>query len=495
MFSSKNMSKRFEHLDFDERSIALFRIFLGISILYSLIIIKFPYTVEFWGKDRLIPTELMHEMNGKAAFSIFDYIQNNCFAYCWITSTIILALLYTFGIYTRITSILLLFFFFNLLQAYSKYNNGFDKYTFHMLFWSCFLPLNNYFSIQKNINRKKANQLISFILIVQICFIYFSTGIVKYGEAWKQGYAVKILASDMWYSGKIAPFFANNEFLYTILTYATLFFEITFPIFILINYKDNILRYIGIIFLIGFHISIFFINDVGNFSITGIAVAFLLLPSSFWKSLNISLYTSKEHIYTKQIQTTFIFATIFILYVIIQKNLLFISNTYHLSYIERENNTINKILRKIDIPIFVKNSFQFQYWKMFAPNPSAKCGWLSIEYKADDGFYYDLFTNNIISPTEHKLSFIPKGQERFLLANARVFKLQDVYYSRVFLKYWFLKQLEKRNIPKSDYHRYYLAEYRADFPRNSEYMNPIEKELYTYKAIENLDIRLPKKKK
>ena len=258
MFSMHSISKKTDHLNLDERSISIFRIFLGISILYSLIIIKFPYTIEFWGKDRLIPIEIMQAMNGKDAFSIFDYIQNDSFAYFWMISSIILSILYTLGIQTRIVSVLLLFFFFNILQAYARYNNGFDKYTFQMLTWSCFLPLNNYFSLQKIINRKKVNQLISFIIIIQICFIYFSTGIVKYGDAWKQGYAVKILASEMWYPGKFASFFTNNEFLYTILTYATLFFEITFPIFILVNYKNNILRYVGIIFLLGFHISIFF---------------------------------------------------------------------------------------------------------------------------------------------------------------------------------------------------------------------------------------------
>ncbi|QQR97124.1 MAG: HTTM domain-containing protein [Sphingobacteriales bacterium] len=488
-----SISKKTDHLNLDERSISIFRIFLGISILYSLIIIKFPYTIEFWGKDRLIPIEIMQAMNGKDAFSIFDYIQNDSFAYFWMISSIILSILYTLGIQTRIVSVLLLFFFFNILQAYARYNNGFDKYTFQMLTWSCFLPLNNYFSLQKIINRKKVNQLISFIIIIQICFIYFSTGIVKYGDAWKQGYAVKILASEMWYPGKFASFFTNNEFLYTILTYATLFFEITFPIFILVNYKNNILRYVGIIFLLGFHISIFFISDVGNFSITGVAVALLLLPNSFWKKINIKLKESSERIFSKSTQYIFIVCTAFVLYTFVQKNLLFISNTYHLY--DRNSSAINRFLQKIDVPQIAENSFQFQYWKMFAPNPASRCGWLSIEYEGDDGLFYDLFTNNIISRTEHKVSFIPKRQERYLLSYARMFKLQDIYYSRVFLKYWFFRQLEKRNIPKSDYHRYYLAEYRAEFSKNSTIMNPIEKELYTYKAIENLDISLPKKKK
>lgn len=101
------------HLDLDERSVALFRIILGISILYSLIFIKFSYTTEFWSEHRLIPINIMQEMNGKDTFSIFDYIQNDIFAYSWIITTIFLLIFYTVEFQSKIVSFLLLFFFFN----------------------------------------------------------------------------------------------------------------------------------------------------------------------------------------------------------------------------------------------------------------------------------------------------------------------------------------------------------------------------------------------
>lgn len=493
MFSIQSIKNYLHHINFDERSVSLFRIVLGISILYSLVIIKLPYTVEFWGKDRLIPIELMQAMNGKDAFSIFDFIQKNTFAHIWIWVTILLAIFYTIGMHTRIVSVVLLFFFFNLLQAYARYNNGFDKYTFHMLTWSCFLPLSNYFSLQKNSRRNKINLLVTCILITQICFIYFSTGIVKYGDAWKHGYAVKILASEMWYPRALASIFNSHATIYTFFTYATLVFEVAFPILILVHYKNNLLRYIAILFLLGFHISIFFISDVGNFSITGVAVAVLLLPSTFWDKLEIPLVPSNILQYNKYTNYIFVFLTSFVMYTLIQKNLLFISNTYNLY--DNERSIFNKFLRKMDIPLLVENSFQFQNWKMFAPNPASRCGWLSIEYKGGDGLLYDFFTDEIVSNTEHKVRYVPKGQERYLMSYARMFKLQDIYYSRVFLKHWFFKQLKEKKIPPSAYSNYFLAEYKAEFPKGSTEMNPVEKELYTYEAIQNLDITLPKKSK
>jgi hypothetical protein len=113
MFNLSLIKEKIAHLDLDERSVALFRIILGISILYSLIFIKFSYTTEFWGEHRLIPINIMQEMNGKDAFSIFDYIQNDIFAYSWIITTIFLLIFYTVEFQFKIVSFLLLFFFFN----------------------------------------------------------------------------------------------------------------------------------------------------------------------------------------------------------------------------------------------------------------------------------------------------------------------------------------------------------------------------------------------
>jgi hypothetical protein len=113
MFNLSLIKEKMAHLDLDERSVALFRIILGISILYSLIFIKFSYTTEFWSEHRLIPINIMQEMNGKDTFSIFDYIQNDIFAYSWIITTIFLLIFYTVEFQSKIVSFLLLFFFFN----------------------------------------------------------------------------------------------------------------------------------------------------------------------------------------------------------------------------------------------------------------------------------------------------------------------------------------------------------------------------------------------
>ncbi|HNE50460.1 MAG TPA: HTTM domain-containing protein [Chitinophagales bacterium] len=486
------IQSKIEFLRLDERSVSLFRILLGISMLYSLIILKFPYTIQIWGEHPIIPVALMKKMNGAGAFSIFDWIRNDTFAYFWMLTAILLAFLYTIGFYTKWISFLLLFFFFNLLQAYARYNAGFDKYTFQLLTWSCFLPLSNFFAVKANPTKYKTQLWVSIILITQIACIYCATGFAKTGEAWKQGYAIKIMASDIWMNSSMAELFRNNAFIYTPLTYLTLIAEVAFPIFLFVPVKKDLFRYFAVVFLLVFHISILLITDVGNFSYTGIAAAGLLLPASFWEYFNIKhgiKYVQKK--YSNRIRYLIFSGTALVLFTFIQKNLLFLATLQ--SHKNMQPTILYKAMKSIDIPRIAENSFQDQFWKMFAPEPSNQGGWISIEYIGDDGILYDLFSNTPISLTQHTLNFNPHGMEKILLSYGRMFKYKDKWFTAVFLKNWYFYQLKIRNIAPEKYKNYFLAEYNSNVVDAGNTITPITKQLYSSKAIEDLKIDIPKK--
>ncbi len=130
-------------------SLALFRILLGISLLYNLCLVKLPYATAFYGSDPMIPAPLFRAMNGNTAFSVFDWVRNDIFAYIFIGIGIVSSLLLTIGFRTRYAAIVSLFVYWNLLQASAKFVFGFDFYTFQLLFWACFLPLDGAFALQK----------------------------------------------------------------------------------------------------------------------------------------------------------------------------------------------------------------------------------------------------------------------------------------------------------------------------------------------------------
>lgn len=475
--------KSIEYLRLDERSVAIFRIVLGISILYSLIILKLPYTVEFWGEHTIIPINILQKANGIGSWSIFDYVRKDGFAYFWMSVSIVLAVLFTIGWQTKIVSFLLLFFFFNILQAYTRYNTGFDKYTFQLLTWACFLPLSNFFSIKNNTQKIKTPLWVSVIVIVQIAMVYFITGLAKTGDAWKNGYAVQVLTSDLWMRYTTAEIFRDNAWLYMPLTYATLLLDYLFPFFLFIKFKNNVLRYFAIIYLLGFHISIFSLVDVANFSITGVAAAMIIIPSSFWEKLKIQQGFKFYSTIKSNSQKMMIYGfTIFVLYTIVQKNLLFYTRLD--VYKTKHESIAYKFFNAINIPTVVQNSFQFQYWKMYAPSPASEGGWLSIEYKGEDGFLYDYFTKGLLSNTEHKISFRPKGMEAFLLFNGRSFKYEDRWYSAIFMRYWLSYQLKKNKIPVSSYNNYYLAVYSLDVSQQDADLSQVHKEIIPLDVLE-----------
>ncbi len=488
----KSCLHKLEYLRLDGRSVSLFRIILGVSILYNLLFIKFSYTTQFWGEHTIIPIQVMQQMNGKDAFSIFDFVRNDFFAYGWMAVSILLAVLFTIGFYTQLISFLLLFFYFNLLQAFSRYNPGFDKYTFQLLTWSCFLPLTNFFSFYKNGSRVRVPLWVSLILVVQLCWIYFCTGLAKYGDTWMNGYAVKIMASDVWNASAMAAFFADNSWVYRPLTYLTLVFEVVFPLFILLPSPKDILKYAAVLFLLFFHGSIFLLTDVGSFSITGFSAAALLLPASFWDRMGYQRCTDYiKPLYSKVKTSVLDVLTVFVLYVISEKNILFLTKNSVWRNTASANVT-SSVLKKMDIPVFIENSFLFQNWKMFAPNPIMDAGWISIEYKGEDGLLYDLFTDEIIPTSQYKINFQPKGMEMHLLSYARAMHNNDKWYTRVFLKYWYFYQLNIRKIPRTKYDNYYLAEYRYVIqPDDDNSVRNITKQLYGYKALENIDTALP----
>lgn len=483
-----------QHLRLDERSVALFRIILGFSILYNLILIKFPYVTEIWGQHVVIPLDVLKFIEGKGTLSVFDYIRNDAFAYIWIVLTIVLSIFFTAGIYTRLTSILLTFFYFNLLQAFTSYSLGYDRYTFQLLFWSCFLPLNNHFSVLKGKTTFKVSLPISIIILVQISWIYFASGISKYGDSWINGYAVRILASDLWNSRILASVFANHNWLYTPLTYLTLLFEISLPILIFLPFKSNILRYISILFLIGFHASIFLISDVGSFSITGIAAAALLVPSSFWEnSMKLNGKVNSDFgVEKSQYKRILIRAMCIIVILTISiKNILFILKTGPI----KDEVLVKKIVSSLhsnDKSTLIYHSFLTQEWKMFAPDPVRDVGWLTIEYVGEDNLYYDFFTDDIVMPNEFNIRYKPHGLEFHLLLIARAFHSESKWKSKVFLKYWYLRQLEAKNIAPENYSKFYLAEYRYYIGDEKEKLSQkIERRLYTTSDILSINTRLP----
>lgn len=448
-------------------SLALFRIILGVSLLYNLIIIRLPYVKEFYGKNTLIPKKMMIEMNGVYSFSILNIIQSDGFAYLLIWVTILAAIFFTIGYKTKIAGVVSLFGFWSLLQAGSKFAFGFDLYTFQVLFWGIFLPLGAELSVDSRMTKsfKKPSLSISLVLLIQITCIYFFTGLAKYGITWQNGTAIKAMLSDSFSVTPLSKIMINQTFLTKALTYFTLIFEILSPIMIFAKFKNQILRYLLIIILLGFHLTIFSMYNVANFSITGIAVAIFLIPNGFWYYLGCknSFYQNISPTYKSSFYKYLaIIFCVFSSYIIIEKNIFF--STKHTLWKNNFSSAwVSNNLKFLDIPSPITISFFYQYWKMFAPNPPYYLGWFALEEKNRDDNFIDLFTNRQVQGEiyTYEKAWHPKGMERFLLYYSRYYKdAERGEKYRIYLFYWIINKLQEHGVShKLDYKNYYLVNY------------------------------------
>jgi len=465
-YSLDKVYNRMKYLIPSLYSLAVFRIVLGISVLYNLIFVKLPYIEEFYGKNTIIPKSLMIEMNGEQSFSILNVIQSDGFAYLLMLFTIAAALSFTLGYKTKLAGFISLFGYWSFLQAGSKFAFGFDFYTIHVLFWAVFLPLDNHFSVSK-ISRKECampSLAFSMALLIQITCVYFFTGLAKYGITWQEGTAITAMLSDVFSVTPLHQYMLPHTSICKMLTYSTLLFEVLSPIMIFASFKNQMLRYFFVIILLGFHLTILSMYKVANFSITGIAVALLLLPDNFWKRLgfvdgNLDKKLTYKSVYIKGFAVIF---SIFSIYVIIEKNIFF-STKHTLWKKYNSSQWVSENLSFLDIPSPISISYFSQYWKMFAPNPPFRLGWFTIEKKLADGTFEDILTKKKVALDEYsfKEAWHTKGMERFLLYYSRFYKEEQRGEKfRIYLFYWTLHKLEQNGVAKkAEFSQYYFADY------------------------------------
>jgi hypothetical protein len=166
----------------------------------------------------------------------------------------------------NVISVLLPFFIFvNTFSFIDKYEN----------FKINFLQKNNLINIDNVISK-----YFSFAIMIQICFIYFFAALHKLqGEVWQNGTAIYYILNSNDFSPTILNQFIT-KFLFTVkfLTWFTIFFQITFPVFVWFPKLKKPYIVLGVIL----HLGIFFMMKIDNFSFIMIASFSIFINNSFY---------------------------------------------------------------------------------------------------------------------------------------------------------------------------------------------------------------------
>lgn len=163
-----------------------------------------------------------------------------------------------------------------------------------VLFWSMFLPLGAYYSIDNALNSshkplpKWICNAATAAFIIQLCYIYMWSAAFKTKSSmwWPDGDAVYYALHYDQYATSFGQFLSNFPLpILKLLTQAALIFEWLGPLILFIPFYNTFFRIVAIISFILLHISFGLCFEIGTFSSLGIINWLALIPSLVWDKL------------------------------------------------------------------------------------------------------------------------------------------------------------------------------------------------------------------
>lgn len=134
----------------------------------------------------------------------------------------------------------------------------------------------------KNIGQNLA-LLMPLGIICQVCIVYFFAGLIKInGPLWKEGTALYyVMRVDDFRWTPVNIFLTKSSFFVKGLTYLTILWELTFPLWLM----NRITKYIVLVVGFFMHIGIVFFMHIDNYSFVMISVYFVFLTDQEYENI------------------------------------------------------------------------------------------------------------------------------------------------------------------------------------------------------------------
>ncbi len=365
----------------DIRSLALFRIGLALVLLVDLFIRIQDLTIHYSDEGLLPRSVLINQVMDawNISFHLVSGTWQVQLVFFMLEALFAVALLV--GFHTRLATILSWIFLISLHSRNPLILQGGDVVLRMLLFWGMFLPLGACWSIDQRLWDKK-NQLYQVFsggtaaLLLQVCFIYWFSALLKTDASWRQdGTAVWYALSNELFATSTGKYLLQFPFLLKISTFATLYLEAFGPFLAFSPIWTGPVRTVTAIVFILFHLMALNLTmELGIFPYVCAVAWMVFLPGWFWERI-----LGSNHIPAigwKASRLSNGLAIFFLIYV-----LLWNIQGLNVPLLSPQLNAIGPLVR-ID-----------QYWNMFAPYPLRDDGWFVIPAKLRNGNEVDLFTD------------------------------------------------------------------------------------------------------
>lgn len=283
----------------DARSLALFRVALGIVVLLDLVQRSKHALTHYSDAGVYSRTDAFASLdpfrwsilfaNGTARFAEMVF-------WVGIIATIAMIL----GWKTRLATILVWVIVVSVQTRNSHLNSGADTLIRLSLFWGMLLPLGTVWSLDHfaaRPDRRVANgsvrstsisSVATLGLILQVASVYLFTAILKDGPRWREdGSALYFALGARDVSSDVGDWIFRTapDTLLATLTFGSLIGEFAVPLMLLLPIRSGWLRTLGVFLIVSLHLAIITTMTVGLFPLISIASAIALLPTWFWDTL------------------------------------------------------------------------------------------------------------------------------------------------------------------------------------------------------------------
>jgi Vitamin K-dependent gamma-carboxylase len=398
-----------ETFSFDERSLALYRILMGLIVM-SDVLYRWVDLKSFYTDQGIIPRNLfLNEMTLPWSFSL--HLSNGSEAIISILFFIhlICGLFILFGYKTQLSMLFAFIFTVSVHNRNWLVNNGGDDVLRAILFISIFLPLGRCFSIDqinrpKNVNDRSHFSVWNLVFFVQVFAIYFISYILKDHPIWRSEWSAFFYSSRLdIFATPLGIWLRNYPTFGVVITFFSIYLEWLGPLLLVFSFLFFKhwwkIRTLLVFAFIGFHFGIFLTMNIGLFTFICEAMWVIFLPGKFWEILAPQLKKMDSSKLTKMFQSIFQVHAERASLGRVSRFWIWPKEAFGIfmlmNLIVWNCTTVKKW--NIQAPFFQNVTrwlHLYQEWNMFAPYPKMDNIWIEIPAELSDGQQIELLSGD-----------------------------------------------------------------------------------------------------
>lgn len=281
----------------DLRSLAAFRIVLALLVLADLGM-RATDLYAHYADDGVLPRDQLLE---EGLLDSWDFslslINGEPFFQALIFGVgAVAALGMLIGYRTRLTTVVAWVILLSIQSRNPMVLNAGDTLLRLLLFWSMFLPLGAYWSVDRALKASPPRLAMRFVslatvgLFLQIAFMYWFTAILKSGDEWRvDGTALYVALNLDSIARPLGTYLTQFPALLKVLTFGTLGLEAFGPLLLFFPFFTGPVRTATVLAFMSLHYGIWSTMEIGLFPFTSALCMVCFLPSWFWDRAAVKL--------------------------------------------------------------------------------------------------------------------------------------------------------------------------------------------------------------